>query len=92
MNGDKQMSEADAQSRMSWEALCADSRYQQRWVALDDVRYEGGNPVDGEVVDVDSDLAALCARVQSADHRSCAILFCDDKASGIRRVNVNAIN
>ena len=84
------MSEADTSGRMSWAELCADSRYRQRWVALDDVKYDGGSPVDGEVVDADTDLAALCARVQTVENRSCAILFCDDKASGIRRVNVTS--
>jgi hypothetical protein len=83
------MSEANVRSRVSWAELCADVRYHHHWVALDDVRYEDGNPLDGQVVDVDADLAALCARVQSADQHSCAILYCDDKASGIRRVSLS---
>ena len=71
--------------RVQWEEICHDSEFTGQWVALDDVRYEAGNPVEGEVADWDHDLAALCARVQAADSQSCAILFCDDGASGIRR-------
>jgi len=72
-------------SRRRWSDLCQDPGYRGRWVALQQVRYESGVPTEGEVVDVDDDLATLCVRVQSADRVACAILFCDDKASGIRR-------
>lgn len=72
-------------SRVQWAEVCTDSEYKGHWVALDDVRYEAGNPVEGEIVDWDDDLAALCSRVQAADSQSCAIMFCDDGASGIRR-------
>jgi hypothetical protein len=75
----------DRNTHVMWEDLCRDDDYRGRWVALDDVRYENGTPVEGNLVDVDADLAALCARVQGADHTSCAILFCDDAGSGIRR-------
>ncbi len=78
-----------AESRIFWTDLCQDERYQGHWVALEGARYDSGVPVDGQVVDVDEDLAALCARVQTADHACCAILFCDDNSSGIRRARVN---
>jgi len=71
--------------RVQWSELCDDNELRGRWVALDAVRYESGMPVDGMLVDADEDLASLCARVQDADGKSCAILFCDDGASGIRR-------
>jgi len=72
-------------SRRRWADLCQDPNYRGRWVALQQVRYESGVPVEGEVVDVDDDPATLCVRVQSSDRVACAILFCDDKTSGIRR-------
>jgi hypothetical protein len=70
-----------------WADLCRDSDLRGHWVALEAVRYDAGMPVEGHVVDSDEDLAALCARIQASDHPACAILFCDDKASGIRRVS-----
>lgn len=74
-------------ARVLWADLCRDGDYRGRWVALNAVRYDGGMPVEGELMDADEDLAALCARVQTAEDTACAILFCDDKASGVRRVN-----
>ena len=75
--------------RVIWADLCRDEEYRGRWVALESVRYDSGSAVEGEVVDVDDNLATLCARIQSADHVACAILFCDDKsASGVRRLSV----
>lgn len=70
-----------------WADLCREGEYQGQWVALESVRYDSGAPVEGEVVDSDSNLAVLCARIQAADHVACAILYCDDKASGIRRLS-----
>ena len=72
-------------NRRLWADLCRDPEYRGLWVALESVRYDSGTPIDGEVIDFDDDLAALCARVQAADHAACAILFCDDKSSGIFR-------
>lgn len=71
--------------RRLWTELCQDDELRGRWVALEQARYDGPTPIDGEVVDFDDDLGNLCARVQNADYGPCAILFCDDKASGIRR-------
>jgi hypothetical protein len=34
-------------------------------------------PVEGDVVDADEDLADLCGRLREAQRSSCAILFCD---------------
>jgi hypothetical protein len=71
---------------VAWAELCRDPDFKGRWVALKSVRYESGVPVEGEIVDADADLAALCTRIQAAEEEaSCAILLCDDKASGIRR-------
>jgi hypothetical protein len=51
-----------------------------RWVALDNCRYDGctGQPVEGNVVDSDEDLAELCARLNAAGRSRCTIIFCDD--------------
>ena len=73
------------ESVVRWDELCHGGEFRGQWVALDRVRYDSGVVVEGRVVDSDDDLAALCARVQGGDHTSCAILFCDDNASGIRR-------
>jgi hypothetical protein len=71
-----------------WADLCKDGAYRGRWVALEGVRYDSGAPMEGVVVDADDDLATLCTRVQASDYAGCAILFCDDKSSGIRRASV----
>lgn len=82
-----------AEKSLRWSAICRDQKYRGQWLALDQVRYENGTVVEGRVVDVDGDLAALCARVQAgaqgSDTTSCAILFCDDGASGIRRTFIS---
>lgn len=78
-----------ADGRVRWSELCRSPEFAGQWVALDAVRYDDGAPIDGEIVDADGDLAALCARVQSADEHSCAILFCDGSGSGIRRAGTS---
>lgn len=70
---------------MSWlEMLCSDT-YRGRWVALDNVRYDSATsrPLEGDVVDVDEDLAELCSRMRQADHCSCAVLFCDGQSNAM---------
>jgi hypothetical protein len=51
------------------------------WVALDNCRYDQATlqPVEGDVVDSDEELAELCSRLREAGHSSCAILFCEDE-------------
>ena len=48
-------------------------------MALDACRYDEatGRATEGEVVDVDDDLAELCQRVRASQRRNCAIVFCD---------------
>ncbi len=67
-------------ARMVWRELCRSDEYRGRWVALDNVRYDPvtSQPIEGEVVDADDDLADLCARMRSSDRTACAILHCDD--------------
>lgn len=71
--------------RVKWASLCKDSDYKGMWVALQGVTYDSGVPVEGDLVDAHESLGELCARIQLADRTACAILFCDDKGSGIRR-------
>ena len=78
---------AQPRGRVRWVDLCRHSDYRGRWVALQAVRYESGNPVEGELVDSDDSLAELCARIQGTDHVACAILFCDEKSAGLRRIS-----
>jgi hypothetical protein len=67
-------------ARVAWRELCRSEEFRGRWVALDGVRYDPvtSQPIEGEVVDVDDDLADLCARMRSTDRTACAILHCDD--------------
>jgi hypothetical protein len=59
--------------------MCRSDRYRGQWVALNAPRYHPatGEPVEGELVDADEDLAVLCARLRAADRSACAILFCE---------------
>lgn len=65
--------------RMSWEDIRTTDSFRGRWVALDACRYDEatGRATEGEVVDVDDNLAELCQRVRASDRRHCAIVFCD---------------
>ena len=48
---------------------------------MDNCRYDQAtaSPTEGDVVDVDEDLAELCRRIREADKTHCAILFCEDQ-------------
>ncbi len=65
---------------LSWPPAENDAdRFQGRWVALDNCRYDGSHqPVEGDVVDSDEDLAELCGRLHEASRSKCIILYCDD--------------
>ncbi len=65
--------------RMTWEQIRCVDEFRGRWVALDACKYDEatGRATEGEVVDVDDDLAELCQRVRSSQRRNCAIVFCD---------------
>jgi hypothetical protein len=65
--------------RLTWGEIRRNASYRGRWVALDRCRYDDrSQPVEGEVVDADEDLASLCARIQQRGQARCAILFCDE--------------
>ena len=66
-------------SRLTWPQIKQSDEYRGLWVALDACRYDArtAQPLEGEVVDADEDLVALCSRMQAGDNRHCAILFCE---------------
>lgn len=66
-------------SRMTWPQICRSEQFKGLWVALDNCRYDQSNmqPIEGDVVDSDEDLAELCGRLREAQRGSCAILFCE---------------
>ena len=70
---------SSAIERMSWNEICSQREFRGRWVALDDCRYDEATqqPAEGTVIDADDDLAELCNRMKKANHRCCAILFCE---------------
>jgi hypothetical protein len=67
-------------NRMTWPELCRSERYKGLWVALDNCRYDSvtRQPVEGDVVDSDPELAELCARMRGTGRCACTILFCQD--------------
>ena len=68
-------------TRMTWPELCHSEQFKGLWVALDNCRYDQTTrqPIEGDVVDADSELSELCARMREKGRGSCAILFCDDE-------------
>ena len=66
-------------SRVSWPQICRSVEFKGQWVALDNCRYDQSSmqPVEGDVVDSDSDLADLCGRLREGQRSSCAIVFCE---------------
>ncbi len=69
-------------SRLTWPQICRSDEFRGRWVALDECKYDPrtAQPSEGTVVDADTDLVALCSRMQASDSKHCAILYCEDRA------------
>lgn len=69
----------DMGSRMTWRQIRGSEEFRGRWVALDNCRYDAStaSPVEGEIVDADEDLAALCERIRQAKRARCSIVFCN---------------
>jgi hypothetical protein len=65
----------------SWPQANCRGKYRGHWVALDNCRYNSSctQPVEGDVVDFDEDLAELCGRLREASRSKCTILFCDEE-------------
>lgn len=68
-------------SRLPWPELRRSDKLRGLWVALDNCRYDDSSlqPIEGDVVDADEDLAELCGRMRQAGRSSCAIFFCDQE-------------
>ena len=75
------MAEKLMSRRMTWPQICRTGEFKGLWVALDNCRYDPSTlkPLEGDVVDADSELSELCARMREKGRGSCAILFCDDE-------------
>ena len=67
--------------RMTWPELCRSGRFTGLWVALDNCRYDQATrqPLEGDLVDADEDLAILCGRMREKGRSSCTILYCEDE-------------
>jgi hypothetical protein len=67
-------------TRMTWPELCRSGQFTGLWVALDNCRHDANTlqPIEGDVVDADPELAELCARMRETGRTSCAILFCEE--------------
>ena len=65
--------------RMTWPQICRTEEYKGLWIALDNCRYDQTTmqPMEGDVVDSDDELAALCHRMREAGRSSCSIMFCE---------------
>jgi hypothetical protein len=62
-----------------WPRSVQTGEFRGQWIALDHCRFDrsSNQPVEGDVVDADEDLAELCARLQEASRTHCTILHCD---------------
>jgi hypothetical protein len=77
-------------NRVTWPQICRSADFKGLWVALDNCRYDQSSmqPVEGDVVDADADIADLCGRLREAQKSSCAILFCDGEVIVEQRPSV----
>jgi hypothetical protein len=68
-------------SPVSWLDACRSAKFAGMWVALDNCRFDPDTrqPLEGDVVDADADLATLCGRMRETGRSNCAILYCDEE-------------
>jgi hypothetical protein len=71
------------QHRMTWEQICHRDDCRGRWVALHGCRFDEATQqvAEGDLVDMDDDLAELCQRVRASNRTNCSILFCSQPIS-----------
>lgn len=64
---------------MTWPQICRSGEFKGLWIALDNCRYDQNTmqPIEGDVVDTDTELADLCGRMREAGRSSCSIMFCE---------------
>ena len=65
--------------RITWNEICRRDDCRGRWIALHRCAYDAasGRATEGDLVDVDDDLADLCDRVHQSEFKHCAIVYCD---------------
>jgi len=65
---------------MTWTELCRSEQFTGQWVALDNCRHDQDTrqPLEGDVVDADGDLAELAARMRESGRSACSIFFCEE--------------
>jgi len=70
----------EALPRLRWDQICRRPDCRGRWVALHECSYDHqtGKATDGELVDVDDDLASLCNRVRDSHWKDCAIVYVEE--------------
>jgi hypothetical protein len=70
-------------NKMSWREICENDNLRGRWVAIDDCRFDEatGRAMEGSVVDVDDDLAELCARIRESKWKNCSIVYAEIEGS-----------
>ena len=80
-------------NRVTWPQICRSAEFKGLWVALDNCRYDTSSmqPVEGDVVDADEDIAELCSRLREAQRSSCAILFCEGEVLVEQRPSVSPV-
>ena len=66
-------------STVAWARVADSESLAGLWVAMDNCRYDQTThqPIEGDVVDSDEDLAELCGRLRETGRSSCVICFCD---------------
>jgi hypothetical protein len=76
--------------RMTWPQICRTGQFKGLWVALDNCRYDPSTmkPLEGDVVDADSELGSLCSRMRETGQSSCTVLFCEGEVFVERPVPV----
>lgn len=81
-------------TKLSWLQVCRSQDFSGKWVALDNCRFDESTlkPVEGDVVDWDEELPALCARMRETGRTSCSILFCDGEVYVETRPQQQAID
>ena len=71
------MNERCMSNRMTWPQICRTEEFKGLWIALDNCRYDQATmqPMEGDIVDSDDELSALCQRMREAGRSSCSIML-----------------
>ncbi len=68
--------------RLPWPEIRQRTEFQGQWIALEHCVFgaQTSEPTEGEVVDSDKNLGALCKRVKRGDGRHLVIRFCGNSS------------